>query len=235
MLVKVVEFQRQRGGVVDRETLALLAKKVMSRMRGIGVQDTITLTEHWVKSFRTRHGLSRYVISYFPVSGFFSFFSRLRRNTTDRAQSSPEDQFKDDEWRKKVLEIIREPEMYGVAAEAITGGLPQVCCNACVALILLDMHLFPSLCGFFYSQSMIFGADETPLLYCPTIRGTYMDGKEKMKKQVMIAGSREKRMVTGMPTTSMTGGVLSFQVSASTFRELHYIYACLVCRLFGRG
>ena len=74
MLVKVVEFQRQRGGVVDRETLALLAKKVMSRMRGIGVQDTITLTEHWVKSFRSRHGLSRYVISYFPVSGFFPFF-----------------------------------------------------------------------------------------------------------------------------------------------------------------
>ena len=41
VLVKVVEFQRQRGGVVDRETLALLAKKVMSRMRGIGVHDTI--------------------------------------------------------------------------------------------------------------------------------------------------------------------------------------------------
>ena len=58
--------------------------------------------------------------------------------------------------------------------------------------------------------SMVFGVDETPLQYCPRVKGTYTTAGQA--KQLVILGSREKRCVTATPICSMDGRVPLLQI-----------------------
>lgn len=57
---------------------------------------------------------------------------------------------------------------------------------------------------------MVLAMDETPLMYGPPVKGTYvLDGATK---QISIIGSREKRSITGSPVISRSGHCLGFQM-----------------------
>lgn len=46
-------------------------------------------------------------------------------------------------------------------------------------------------------EAVQLAADETPIQYCPQVRGTYQE--EGHKKQITIIAAREKRSITGTP------------------------------------
>ena len=65
---------------------------------------------------------------------------RLRRSTTDRAASTPDDMKADNEWRSILRDMIHSPGLYGISGP--------------------DGELFQG-------ELLVYGADETPLQYAP--------------------------------------------------------------------
>lgn len=54
------------------------------------------------------------------------------------------------------------------------------------------------------------GADETPLQYCPSVKGTYQI--EGQQKQITIIAAREKRSATATPVVARDGTLVAFQI-----------------------
>ena len=84
-----------------------------------------------------------------PLSWVRSFqhrhhLCRLRRGTTDRHPSTPQELQQDEAWRRTVMGILATTALYGINC---SGEIPPC---------------------------MVAGMDETPLLYCPAVRGTYI-------------------------------------------------------------
>lgn len=61
----------------------------------------------------------------------------------------------DEEWRQKLHDVLNYPGAYGIPTR-----------------------------GEKVEHTLTLGMDETPLLYCPQVRGTYSEGEER--KQVVI-------------------------------------------------
>lgn len=110
--------------------------------------------------------------------------TKLRKPTTDRGISSAAQLQADEQWRQAYLEVVRNPGRFGIIVPAD------------------GPHQLP--------EYMQLAADETPLQYCPVVRGTYQEGD--LSKQVTIIAAREKRSVTGTPVVSRDGSLLTFQV-----------------------
>lgn len=126
VLVLVVKEVRQGGGCIDRETLATLGQEVAKQYRGPEAVQ-VELSKDWVKAFRKRHNMGR-----------------LRRSTSDRPRSTPEDLKEDNLWRAHYESIVKEPWAFGL------GGLEE------------PIH-----------PALQLAADETPVMYMPEVRGTY--------------------------------------------------------------
>ena len=89
----------------------------------------------------------------------------------------------DNLWRAAFQAVCDDPALYGLAVpDCGPTTLP-----ACMQL----------------------GADETPLQYCPQVRGTYQ--QDGLAKQITIIAAREKRAVTGTPVVCRDGTLLLFQ------------------------
>ena len=106
---------------------------------------------------------------------------KLRKASSDRFRSTGEQLREDNTWRDFYDQVVQHPDLFGLA---FTDG----------ASIPAALQL---------------GADETPVLYMPEVRGTY---DMLNSKQIQIMGSRERRMITGTPVTNRQGDLVLMQM-----------------------
>ena len=138
-VLKTIEFMRRNGAPVDREMMVVIAKKCVSKVRGVPQEEVVDLSRHWV---RVRKDLQR-----------------LRRGSTDRAPTTPHELAADQEWRTILKELLQAPLDFGL--EGTHGAMPD---------------------------SLVWGMAETPLVYCPTIKGTYTLAGGEERKQIYLKG-----------------------------------------------
>ncbi len=101
IVLNAVKFLRLKACPVDREVVQELARKAMSSVQNIALDKVMPLSQHWVKSFRKRHKLSR-----------------LRRATTDRGISTPVQIDDDNAWRQAYKAVCKDPVLYGIPLPA---------------------------------------------------------------------------------------------------------------------
>jgi transposase len=109
--------------------------------------------------------------------------SKLRKSSTDRAPTTAAHTIADNDWRAALLAVMAAPASYGI--QGTSGTIPD---------------------------GLVTAMDETPLLYCPGIRGTYVEGDGDDRKQVYVVCAREKRQVTASPWTTKSGELLGMQI-----------------------
>jgi hypothetical protein len=83
LVMETLRFMRHRGAAIDSSLLILIARKCVSSVRSIPLDATPALGDGWTKSFRKRLRLSK-----------------LRKASTDRPPTSPEQFAVDEEWRR---------------------------------------------------------------------------------------------------------------------------------------
>lgn len=181
ILAATVRDLRSDGGVIDRETLIYLGKQTMREVCCPPLSVSVWL----YLSFKQVRGPE----TDFPtltkdwVRAFRHRHSlgRLRRASSDRLRSTGEQLREDNLWREYFESLVKSPFDHGMGG---IEGLP-------------------------IPERLQLGADETPILYMPQVRGTY---ESVGVKQVQILGGRERRMITGTPVTSRAGDLHLMQM-----------------------
>ena len=102
-----VKYLWSKGAAVDREIVICMAQKCVAACRNLTPAQVPELSEHWCRSFRKRHHLTR-----------------LRRATTDRGITTVEQGQADNAWREEYARICAQPARYGIEMPA--GGPPHI-------------------------------------------------------------------------------------------------------------
>ena len=160
---KFIKELKYEAAVIDLDTIAALGRTVAERSRGPGLAPV--LDRQWAGTFRRRHRMGC-----------------LKKITTERLPSRVSDLAPDNKWRRDFLDLVEQPQKYGVR---IPEGEPQ---------------LLPA-----WAQ---LGLDETPLQYAPKLRGGYAAGE----KQVRHYSRADNRQARATPVVNPEGTVKVLQV-----------------------
>ena len=162
-MLKFIKELKYEAAVIDLDTIAALGRTVAERSRRPGLAPV--LDRQWAANFRRRHKMGC-----------------LKKITTDRLRSTVSDLALDNEWRREFLNLVEQPQKYGVR---IPEGEPQS-----------------------VPASAQLGLDETPLQYAPKLRGGYAAGE----KQVRHCSSADKRQAMATSVVNLEGTVQVLQV-----------------------
>ena len=94
-ILKFIKQLKYEAAVIDLDTIAALGRTVAERSRRPGLAPV--LDRQWAANFRRRHKMGC-----------------LKKITTERLPSTVSDLALDNKWRREFLDLVEQPQKYGV-------------------------------------------------------------------------------------------------------------------------